>query len=79
MGAGNCVIAKDTPENHEVLGGAGLYFRDADDLSRQIELTLAVPAFAERLRASAQARAKACYSWDAVTDAYEKVLADLIR
>src|SRR5437667_5526351 len=29
MGAGNCVIAKDTPENHEVLGDAGLYFRDS--------------------------------------------------
>jgi glycosyltransferase involved in cell wall biosynthesis len=77
MGAGNCVIAKDTPEHHEVLGDSGLFFGDADSLTRQMDRTLADPALVERLRVSAQVRAKARYSWDAVTDAYEKVFRDL--
>ena len=77
MGAGNCVIAKDTPENHEVLGDTGLFFSDAESLSDQIQLTLKDPSLVERLRISAHARAKARYSWDAVTDAYEKLFMDL--
>jgi glycosyltransferase involved in cell wall biosynthesis len=77
MGAGNCVIAKDTPENREVLGEAGLFFDDADSLRNQVESTLSDEALVLRLRASAQARAKARYSWDAVTDAYEQLFRDL--
>jgi glycosyltransferase involved in cell wall biosynthesis len=77
MGAGNCVIAKDTAENHEVLGDCGLFFEDAAGLTRQIELTLTDIGLVTRLRAAAQARAKARYSWDAVTDAYERLFAGL--
>jgi glycosyltransferase involved in cell wall biosynthesis len=77
MGAGNCVIAKDTAENREVVQDTGLFFRDADDLSRQMELTLSDPALVTRLRLCAQERAKTRYSWDAVTDAYEKLLMEL--
>lgn len=78
MAAGNCVIAKDTPENHEVLGDCGLFFLDAEELTRQIQLTLADLLLVERLRASAQGRAKTRYSWDAVTDAYEKLFRELV-
>src|SRR5439155_17831888 len=77
MGAGNCVIAKDTPENHEVLGDTGLFFRDAEDLAPQIQLTLSDRSLRERLGSVAYNRAKAHYSWDAVTDAYEKLFRDL--
>ena len=62
MGTGNCVIAKDTPENHEVLEDSGLFFRDAVDLASQIQLTLSDPALVERLRAKAFKRAVANYS-----------------
>ncbi|HEY2379792.1 MAG TPA: DUF1972 domain-containing protein [Terriglobia bacterium] len=78
MGAGNCVIAKDTPENNEVLGDAGLFFDDAATLRPQLELTLSDPALVERLRAAARSRAKARYSWDAVTDAYENLFRELV-
>ena len=78
MGVGNCVIAKDTPENREVLAGTGMFFRDAEDLARQLQLTLKDAALVARLRAAAQARAKNCYSWDAVTDAYENLFRDLV-
>ena len=78
MGARNAVIAKDTPENREVLDGCGLFFQDAADLTRQIEFTLSDPASMENLRAKAYARATSRYSWDAVTDAYEKLFQQLL-
>ena len=77
MGAGNCVVARDTPENREVLADCGLFFKDAESLVRQLEAMLANPGLVEGLRARAQARAKAHYSWDTVTDAYEKLFRDL--
>jgi glycosyltransferase involved in cell wall biosynthesis len=77
MGAGNCVIAKDTPENREVLSDSGIFFDDADTLRRQMELTLTDSAMVERLQTSAQTRAKGHYSWDAVTDQYEKLFEGL--
>jgi glycosyltransferase involved in cell wall biosynthesis len=79
MGAGNCIIAKDTPENREVLADSGLFFRDADDLAEQMDRTLKDDALVTRLRSSSQSRAKACYSWDAVTNAYEKLFRELAR
>jgi glycosyltransferase involved in cell wall biosynthesis len=78
MGVGNCVLAKDTPENREVLDDSGLFFRDVEDLARQIQSTLSDDALVARLRTCAQARAKARYSWEAVTDAYEKLFRELI-
>jgi glycosyltransferase involved in cell wall biosynthesis len=78
MGAGNCVIAKDTPENREVVEDCGLFFQDARDLTTQIELTLADYPLVERFRAKADQRARATYSWDAITDAYEKFLSALV-
>jgi glycosyltransferase involved in cell wall biosynthesis len=77
MGVGNCVIAKNTPENREVLGESGLFFDDVESLQRQLERTLSDSAMVEELRASAQARAKARYSWDAVTDAYENLFKEM--
>jgi glycosyltransferase involved in cell wall biosynthesis len=77
MGVGNCVIAKDTPENREVVADTGIFFRDAEELTRQIRLTLEDEALVKRLRAAAQQRAKARYSWDAVTSAYEKLFKEL--
>ena len=79
MGAGNCVIAKDTPENREVVQDTGLFFRDAEELRLQMESALSDLPLVARLRASAQERAKSHYSWDAVTDAYEKLFEGLIK
>jgi glycosyltransferase involved in cell wall biosynthesis len=79
MGASNCVIAKDTPENHEVLEGCGLFFQQARDLTSQIELTLGDYPLVERLRSKAFQRASSGYSWDAITNAYEKLFNDLVH
>jgi glycosyltransferase involved in cell wall biosynthesis len=45
---------------------------------RQIELTLADSALVKSLRSKAYQRAKSRYSWDAVTDAYEKLFEQLL-
>jgi glycosyltransferase involved in cell wall biosynthesis len=74
MGAGNCILVFDTPENREVAGDSGLYFTDDKSLANQMRVTLENPALVESLRLKAHARAKALYSWDAITDSYEKLL-----
>ncbi len=77
MGAGNCVIVKDTPENREVAGDCGLFFQDTQTLTRQMQSALEEPGLVESLRTKAFDRAKSRYSWDAVTDAYEKLFRDM--
>ncbi len=79
MGAGNCVLVYDTPENREVVGGCGLYFKDAQELASQMRATLDDSELVEFLRASAQARAKALYSWSVITGQYEILLEGLQR
>jgi glycosyltransferase involved in cell wall biosynthesis len=77
MGAGNCIIVNNTPENREVVGDCGLYFQDTEGLSHQIRVTLKDTELVECLRKDAADRAKARYSWDAVTGAYEKLFREL--
>jgi glycosyltransferase involved in cell wall biosynthesis len=78
MGAGNCVIVYDTPENREVTGDCGLFFTDTASLTHQLQSAMDNPDMVERLRQRARQRAQAVYSWDAVTDKYEKLLQDVV-
>jgi glycosyltransferase involved in cell wall biosynthesis len=77
MGRGALTLYLDTPENAEVAGGAGLPFTH-EDLSRVIEHVL---SYSEEERQAwgtrAMERVRSRYSWDAVTDAYEKLLEGL--
>lgn len=77
LGFGNCILAHDNPFNAEVIGGAGLLFRDADDLARKIELIEQKPEVAERLRRAAPERIRARYTWDHITDQYEELFYQL--
>ncbi len=77
MGAGNCVIAKDTPENREVVADCGLFFEGAETLSRRLEAIINDRPLVECLRRKAVLRAKEHYSWDVVTDSYEKLFHDM--
>jgi glycosyltransferase involved in cell wall biosynthesis len=79
MAAGNCVLVNDHPPNTETVGDAGLYFsgRDGvDSLSEQLGRLLDDETLVARLRERARARA-AQYSWEAVTDQYERLLSDV--
>ena len=77
MGAGNCVIVYDTPENREVAADAGLYFDGIESLRRQIEFIAANPNAVLSQRARAHERARDRYSWEAITDSYERLLSGL--
>jgi len=73
MGSGNCVLARDTPEHREVLGDAGRYYDSVDGLTSRMREVLAAPDLVEACRIAAEARVRALYSWDRITDEYERL------
>lgn len=79
MGRGALVLYRNMPENAEVAGGAGIPF-EPEELPAKLRLALEMPeADREVLRRKAMERIRERYSWDAVTDAYEKLLVGLAR
>jgi glycosyltransferase involved in cell wall biosynthesis len=79
MGRGSLTLYLQTPENEEVAGGAGIPFTEEtfQDVMRRV---LHMEETERNLwRARAAERVRSLYSWDAVTDAYEKLLEDLAR
>lgn len=78
MGLGTPIICSEIPENRYVVAETGAYFRksDPDDLLRVLQWALEnAEALAENGRRG-KARANALFSWDAVTEAYERVFMD---
>jgi len=77
MGRGALVLYLNTPENAEVAGGAGMPF-EPGDLAAELAHVLDMPE-AERAKWRRQAveRVRERYSWDAVTDQYERLLLKL--
>jgi glycosyltransferase involved in cell wall biosynthesis len=74
MGRGALTLYLDTPENAEVAAGAAIPFRH-DNLADRIRYVLRMPkAEQETWRTKAMERVRERYSWDAVTDAYERLL-----
>lgn len=77
MGRGALTLFLDTVENEEVAGGAALAFRH-DNLTEQLARVLAMSERdREAYRLAAAGRVRERYSWDAVTDAYERLLTSL--
>ena len=77
MGRGALTLYLDNAENAEVAGAAGLPFK-RDTLTQVLERVLEMPEVErEAYRVKAQERVRTRYSWDAVTDAYEKLLTRL--
>lgn len=70
MAAGNCVLARETESNREVLGDAGLYWSTAEDLARLVQRLEGDEELRRRLGAAAAQRARERYSWEQVTDRY---------
>jgi glycosyltransferase involved in cell wall biosynthesis len=74
MGRGALVIYRNTPENGEVAGEAAIPF-EPGELTAKIKVALNMPEpEREALRRRAMERVRVRYSWDAVTDAYERLL-----
>ena len=81
MGFGNCIVANQTPENEEVLGGAGLFYRknDVSALSEKLKLVLDCPQEVYRYRRLARERACSMYSWDHVVAAYDTLFQQVLQ
>lgn len=77
MGYGNCVIAFGTPENIEVVGNAAVMFDSVDGLADKLSLIVNDETVVEKYRTAGQERIRRLYSWDAITDQYEKLFAKL--
>jgi glycosyltransferase involved in cell wall biosynthesis len=74
MGRGALTLYLDTPENAEVAQDAGIPF-DASNLTAVLKSVLEMSdEEREQWRTRAMERVRSRYSWDAVTDAYEKLL-----
>jgi glycosyltransferase involved in cell wall biosynthesis len=79
MGRGALVLYRNTPENAEVAGDAGIPF-DPPQLAEMMRRALAMGDQERRaLAVKAMERVRERYSWEAVTDDYEKLLARLLR
>lgn len=81
MGYGNCIVANDVPEHHEVLADAGLYYdgKRANDLTEKLQHLLDDESTVTAYRQLASQRARALYSWDKIVDDYEKLFYDLAK
>jgi glycosyltransferase involved in cell wall biosynthesis len=81
MAYGNAIVANGTPENLEVLGGAGMFYRrnDFEDLSDQLEKMLADEQLRTEYGALARKRAENFYNWEAVAEKYEIICKSVIR
>jgi glycosyltransferase involved in cell wall biosynthesis len=79
MASGGRVLAHGTPENREVGGDAVGYFdvHVSGELSGMISEFLRNPLQRDELRAQARRRASRLYSWEWVTDAYERLFESL--
>ena len=75
MGHGNCILANDVPEHHEVIKNTGHYFngRGIDDLCQKIQYLNDHPSVVEQSRQDALERVKKHYTWDKITEAYERL------
>lgn len=81
MGLGGCVIVSSTPQNLEVVDATGWSF-DAgsqDSLVERLQFVVDHPDEADAMRERARARVKSVYSWEAITRAYEGLLAKTAR
>lgn len=82
MGHGNCVLANDVEEHREVLGNSGLYFSpngNDDDLVNKIQFLCDNPDEVQKYRSLAQQRVMEKYSWDKVTQDYERLFYKMVK
>lgn len=76
MAFGNCVVVHDTPENLETIGDAGFCYDGklgGADLRRVLSHLLEVPDEVDVYRRKARDRVQTVYSWECVTDEYERL------
>jgi glycosyltransferase involved in cell wall biosynthesis len=81
MAAERCVVVNDTPENLETVADAGLSYHGelgAAGLRSVLERVLKDPALVTALARRGLERVRSHYSWDGVTDTYERLFRELL-
>jgi glycosyltransferase involved in cell wall biosynthesis len=82
LGFGNCVVVNNTPENLETIGDAGLYYDGkvgADSLHEVLSTLINNKDIIQNYKNLALERAKTHFSWEAVTDEYERLFYQLLK
>ena len=82
MAFGSCVIVNNTPENLETIGEAGFAYDGqigSESLQQVLQKLLSAPLLVEEYSCLAQKRAQTTYSWERVTDDYERLLYNTCR
>ena len=76
MGYGNCILVNDTPENREVAGDVGIWFRAGEPgtLAERMDWVRGHPEEARALGRAAAERAARLFSWERVADQYAGLL-----
>ncbi|MEP7342927.1 MAG: glycosyltransferase [Acidobacteriota bacterium] len=77
MGAGNCALTLNTPENREVINGAGIVYDSVEDLTAKLQQVIDCPEMIGEYRRRAMARVLELYNWEQITDQYEELLSQL--
>lgn len=78
MGRGALTLYLENEENSEVAGGAAIPFTPSTLVERLREVLNMSSAERDLWRTRAMERVRERYSWDAVTDAYERLLTSLV-
>jgi glycosyltransferase involved in cell wall biosynthesis len=81
MAAARCVVANGTPENLETVGDAGFTYdgaMGAHGLRSVLEGLLKDPALVAAYGGRGLDRVRRHYSWDEVTDSYERLFRELV-
>jgi Glycosyltransferase len=79
LGYGNCVLSFNGVYNTEVVGDAALlYEKSLEDLREKIQYIVDHPEVAKEYRKKAVERIKECYTWDKITDGYERMFKNIM-
>ncbi len=77
LGYGNCVLFLNTPEHREVTGNCAIPFSSVTDLKNKLQMVLLKPTLVKDYRQKAMRRIKDQYSWESITDQYEKLFVSM--
>lgn len=82
MSMGNCCVVNDTPVNLQTIDGNGFSYEGsggAEALRSVLQRLLDEPKTVEAMYQAAEAHAAEAYSWEKVTDEYEKLAYELAK
>ena len=79
MAAGNCILARSTDSNREVLGEAGLWWETPKELAALLRQAWDDAALRSRLGEAARRRQLERYDWEVVTSSYLDLCARVAR